>query len=49
MLSLPRLRNILLGLLAAIALSGCGQKGDLYLPEKTSASDHPARSIPATG
>lgn len=36
---MPRLRPtllILLGLLAAVALSaaGCGQKGDLYLPDR---------------
>jgi predicted small lipoprotein YifL len=45
---LRRLRTLLLGLPVALALAGCGQKGDLYLPEKTSVADF-ARTIPAPG
>ncbi len=34
------LRNLLLALAAAglMLVAGCGQKGDLYLPERTAAS-----------
>lgn len=33
----PPLRLLFLGLFAALTLTACGQKGDLYLPDKSSA------------
>jgi predicted small lipoprotein YifL len=42
----PRL--LFLGLLAALALTACGQKGDLYLPDKASAIETAPAST-ATG
>ena len=44
-----RIRNCitLLGLVLLLTLSACGQKGDLYLPDKKAAVDSVQTGLPA--
>lgn len=40
---MPLRPTALIALIAAAALAGCGQKGDLYLPPPDKAASAPAR------